>query len=249
MPLHRTYKLHDDKVLWPEHKSLEEVLALKATTPPNVWATTYQGDATNPAGTIFQREWWQGKNRFRSTILSPCVARWISGDTGLNDTNSSAKSALVVGELLDDYRLRIVDVWAEAVQFPQLVSKTRDWMVRYNQDGKLHVAVIERKVSGISLIQTLQQSIGDDLSSLVVGFDPKVSKETRYQQASVWCSLGCVLIPDPATEFPWLFDFETDLYECPNIRFLDVMDAFSQLIIYTEHLLSSGYEGRKGRHA
>jgi phage terminase large subunit-like protein len=224
-----------EKVLWPEHFSLEEALELQRTTPEHIFQTTYLGNPTSPHGTIFKREWF--KDRFQSPPAA--VARWLSIDTGMSDTDASAKSAIVVGELMRDYRMSIVDVWSGAVQFPQLIEKTKEYMEKYN--GLLRGVIIERKVSGISLIQTMQQSIG---SNLIIGFDPRVSKETRYQQASVWCKLGCVLLPIPAVNYPWLYDFESDLFECPNISYLDVMDAFSQLIIYSENLLASSYQAR-----
>src|SRR5947209_14199446 len=99
------YKLHDrGPALWPEHKPLAEVLELQATTPEGIWSSVYQGSPTSPGGSIFKRAYWRGKNRYNAApdnlvrITSGCVARWISWDTALKDTNEAAYTAAVTGE-------------------------------------------------------------------------------------------------------------------------------------------------------
>ena len=82
-------KLHDNgPALWPEHKPVEQVLELQATTPEDTWETTYQGNPTPPAGSVFRRAWWIGKNRYDPAdrgLINSCLARWVSWDTGLKD--------------------------------------------------------------------------------------------------------------------------------------------------------------------
>jgi hypothetical protein len=41
-------------------------------------------------------------------------------------------------------------------------------------------------------------------------------------------------------------DFEDELFDFPNSAFMDQVDAFSQLIIYTENLLAEGWRARRG---
>lgn len=242
MPVTHALKIHNGKVLWPAHKPLSEVLELKRTTIPHVWETTYQNNPTDPAGQIFRREWWMGQSRYshEETI----VARWISADTALSDEDTAAKSAMVVGELLADYRMRIRDVWSGHVQFPQLVDQTRNMAYRYNYDNLLHGVIIEDKASGISLVQTIRQAVGSGISDKIITFNPRYSKEMRWNQAAVWCANGCILLPEPSPDFPWLYDFESSLYEAPAVVYKDTLDAFAQLILYTELYLSEGYNAR-----
>ena len=246
MPVTKSIKLHDDQVLWPEHKSLEEVLLLKETTIPHVWETTYQGNDVVPGGNMFQLEWFPRFAELRDTGIQKIAGRWISLDTGLSDTENSARSAAIVGDLTTDYRLAVTDCWAEHVQFPQLINKTKELAYQHNHDGKLQGVVIEKKASGFSLIQVLRQSADEWLSGMILEYTPTYSKPMRWGEASLWCSLGMVLLPNPGQDFPWLFDFEGDLRDAPDVDITDRLDAFAQLVIFLEHYLSEGYHARRG---
>src|SRR3990167_2073502 len=188
MPVSYQVKLHDSPVIWPEMKPESEVLALRDTTIEYVWQTTYQSKLFNPKGNVVKREWFN--DRFGE--IGVPIGRWISFDTALSDTESSAKSAMVAGALMPDYRLKIIDVWAERVQFPQLLNIIKNFANKHNEGGLLKSVIIEGKVSGISAAQTLRQSSDEWLSQKIQLFTQRYDKETRLSQAALWCSLGCV---------------------------------------------------------
>jgi predicted phage terminase large subunit-like protein len=235
--------------LWPQHKPLPEVLELKGTTPVGIWEGTYQGNPMPPAGTVFQREWWKGEDRrfdaAERKLVTTCVARWISWDTGLKDEEDNAYTACVVGELWPDYRMAIREVWRERLQFPALPPKIEMYARKHNRDGKLRAVIIEDKASGISAYQTLKAGAEDWLADLLVAFMPSGDKEVRAQQAAVWCKNGCVLLPWPGLAVPWLVDFEDELFNFPGSSFMDQVDAFDQLVLFTENLLAEGWRARK----
>jgi hypothetical protein len=54
-----------------------------------------------------------------------------------------------------------------------------------------------------------------------------------------------VLLPAPSELSPWLVDFEDELFTFPGSEFMDQVDAFSQLILYTENLLAEGWRARQ----
>lgn len=252
MPQNYRLLLHQrGPALWPGHKPLPEVLELKATTLEGVWEGTYQGNPVPPAGTVFHRGWWkEPETRFDAgdhKLVNLCVGRWISWDTGLKDEEQNAYSACVVGELWRDYRLGIREVWRERLQFPALPEKIAKFAHRYNVDGKLRGVIIEDKASGISAYQTLRTGADTWLANLLVAFMPTNDKETRAKQAAVWCRNGCVLLPWPGDAVPWLMDFEDELFDFPGSSFMDQVDAFSQLILWTENLLAEGWKARNGK--
>lgn len=117
----------------------------------------------------------------------------------------------------------------------------------FNEDHKLRAVIIEDKASGISAHQTLMASSEQWLSSILVAFQPSGDKDQRANQGAVWCRNGCVLIPHPSPEAPWLHDFETELFSFPGSAFKDQVDAFSQLIIYIENLLAEGWRARQNQ--
>lgn len=256
MPVtHRVLLHRNGPALWPEHKPLDEVLELQATTPEPIWNAVYQGAPTAPGGSIFKRAWWRGKNRYSSApddlvrMGATCVGRWISWDTALKDTNESAFTVAVVGELQPNYQMATREVYRDRLEFPELTPVMDRMTQRYAIDGKLRGVLIEDKASGTSAYQTLLASSSPDLRRVLIPFQPVGDKDTRASQAAVWCKNDCVLLPEPSEGVPWLLEFEDELFALPTSNFRDQGDAFAQLIIYTENLLASGFHARGGARA
>jgi phage terminase large subunit-like protein len=256
MPVTHRVLLHSQgPALWPAHKSLDEILELQATTPEPIWNSVYQGSPTSPGGTIFKRQWWRGKNRYDSSpenlvrLTSSCIGRWISWDTAMKDTDDSAYTADVVGELRPNYQLAIREVWRERLEFPELPSVMGQVTQRYNWDGKLRGVLIEDKASGTSAYQTLRSSADNATRPLLIPFMPVGDKNTRANQAAVWCRNDCILLPEPSDQVSWLLDFEEELFGIPSSLYRDQGDAFAQLVIYTENYLAEGFRAHGGARA
>ena len=211
---------------------------------------------TDPAGRPFLREWWSdrsryGVNRFEpardKALLHGVVGRWHSWDTATKDGEQHAFTALVQGELTADYRLLITLAWQERLTVPFLADAVREKAVAGNRDGKLEAVVIEDKSSGTGVVQTL--GLGNDwLAGRLVAFKPNNygDKTQRAQQAALWCKRGCVLLPEPSAETAWLYQLEKQMYAFPDVEFKDLVDAFSQLVIFLEHYLAAGWRKRGG---
>ena len=121
-------------------------------------------------------------------------------------------------------------------------------LYRWMRDGKLRGILIEDKASGISALQTLEQSAPPEIAALLVPFQPgQVGKAARARQASLWCERGCVLLPEPAADLPWLFEFEDLLYKFPAAALNDPADSLAQAVLYLENLLAEGYKASGGR--
>lgn len=243
------YLLHSNgRALWQEHKPLSQILQLQATTPPNIFNATYQGLPTAPEGTVFKRAFWAGKNRYDHTDVSlrnSVLARWQSWDTAATEKDTSAYTAMVEAELTQDYRLLVRLVYRERLEFPELPDKIVAQAKRANYDEKLRAIIIEDKSTGISALQTLRKSTSEPwVAGLLQAFTPKGDKLLRAQQAAVWCSNDCIQLPNPATGLNWLLDFEDELFDFPGSAYADQVDAFSQLILYTENLLEAGWVAR-----
>lgn len=230
----------DGELLWESRFPRKEMEEVRKALGERDYAGQYQQRPGASSGNIFKKEW------FSREKPDKFIARFISLDTAAATKESSAYSVAVVGELLPDYRLFIRHVWRDKVEFPQLQKKVEELAWLYGTS--LHSIVIENKSSGISLIQTLQQSSSGDVADKLVPFNPPSSldKDGRCELASLWCENGSVILPPPSEEFDWLFDFEEELFLVPSSRYRDQSDAFSQLILYLEHYLSEGYQARKG---
>lgn len=256
MPVTTRVLLHQNgPALWPQHKPLSEVHELRDTTPEHVWEGTYQGNPTPPGGVIFLRDWWNTpERRFHPGDLAyerQVIARYISWDTADKDKQDNAYTVGLTVDLLADYRLAIRDVYRDRIKFPDLVGSALYGegaipRLARQQRGrdKLRGIILEDKASGTSAYQTLAQAEDDEMRQWLRPFLPTTSKEQRARQASVWCKLGCVLVPWPSERVPWLTEYLDELTQFPGATFADQVDATTQVIIYLEHLLSEGYHAR-----
>lgn len=203
-----------------------------------------QDESSHP----FKREWWRGKNRFLAGLegagTPAVIGRWISWDTALKDKESSAYNVAVVLELLADYRVRVRFVWREKLVFPELVPEIGRLAREWDYDGKLRGVVIEDKSSGTTAFQTIGAGADKWLKGMLVLFTPNSSKEERWSQSAVWCKRDCVEFPYPSEDALFLGDFEGELFGVPDSQFKDQADAFSQGVIYLEHLIAEGYRAR-----
>ena len=205
---------------------------------------------TDPAGKPFQREWWRGQNRYDAAdeaLRRRVVGRWLSWDTGYKDKETNDYTANSVLELTPDWRLLVRKVEAERLTFPNLLEAIEEAATHHNRDRKLRGVLIEDKGSGISALQTLHAAAPAWLRGLLVPTNPgSASKEERATLAAVWAKRGCILLPHPGPEVPWLLDFERELYEFPHVEHDDRTDTLTQAIIYLEHYLAAGWQARLG---
>lgn len=131
----------------------------------------------------------------------------------------------------------LLDVWAEHLGYPQLRSKlVEEWHTVYGKtDGrkgkKADALLIEQKASGQSLIQDLRQANLPALPYL-----PTTDKVSRAHQAAPILELDILWIPesrnDPGKPVTWARAFLKELEQFPNAEHDDMVDSFTQSIIY-----------------
>ena len=164
------------ELLWPEHIDDKELKAIEADLGERASAGQLQQRPAPLGGAIFLVDWWAGnKNRYDPAdpgIYNKSVARWLFWDTALKDKEQNDTTALVVFELLPDYRIFTRHVWWKRLQFPQLSSTIEEETVRWMFDEKLRDCVIEDKASGISAIQTLEQGASAEVAQRIKAFNP-----------------------------------------------------------------------------
>jgi phage terminase large subunit-like protein len=197
-------------------------------------------------GHPFKREYWRGKNRYVvGSDDVEVVARWISWDTAIKDTEGSAYNVAVVFELLADYRVRVRFVWREKLTFPELVPVIEELASQWDYDGLLRGVIIEDKATGTTAYQTIMSGANSWLARLLLLFNPgQAGKVSRWSQAAVWCKRDCVEFPYPSGSVPWLQTFESEILSVPDSEYKDQADAFAQGIIYLEHYIAEGYRAR-----
>jgi predicted phage terminase large subunit-like protein len=240
------------EALWPEQFPIEELEKIQAVREDERgFNALYQQEPQIEGGATFHREWWDGRNRYDAdnvTVAAIGTAlRWISWDTAMSEDDSAAYSAAVVGELGHDRVMRVREVYRARLSFPELVSAMEQLAEKYNHDGKLQEVIIEDKASGTSAIQTIRAQAPPWLRGKLVAWQPTGSKEYRASQASVWCRNGMIQLPMPAESVPWLAPFESELFSFPQSVHKDQVDSFTQLVLYLEPWIESGWTARRFR--
>jgi predicted phage terminase large subunit-like protein len=228
------------ELLWEQRFGRSEIDELKNTLSERGIAGQLQQRPAPLLGNIFKREWFKN----RSNGLG-CIARYISWDTAASVQDSAAYSCGVVGELSPDYRLFIREVFRERLEFPQLQYRVEEQANRHKDRRDLRGIIIENKSSGTQVIQSLKQT--SNLTDYIIPYNPKGDKTVRHYNAAKWCEKGMIILPEPSDEFPWLPDFEDEIFSTPNTKFLDQSDAFSQLVDYLSHYLEEGLQARTRR--
>jgi predicted phage terminase large subunit-like protein len=235
------------ELLWPERLGVKEVLDLKNNMSTLGYSGQYQQRPSPIEGHLFMTKWFA--HRIQNVDI---IGRIISIDTSYGNTSKSDFSSIIVGEFLSDYRLFIREVYRARMTFPKLIAKIEEMAQTYRY--QLKKIVVESKTSGVSVIQALNQSstiihdLEDELgmlrNTMVVGVAPTVNKIDRAAMISQLCEKKMVLLPPPGPEYPWLFDFETELFNFPAGSFDDSVDAFSQLIQFCGPKLAIGLQAR-----
>lgn len=205
---------------------------------------------TDDSSKPFKREFWDDKNRYLpgGVSLDPrrVLGRKFFIDTPFTGKSTAAYYALVILELMSDYRVRVRHVWRDKVTFPTFVSYVVDWAQDYNYDGKLDEIVVESKANGPALHETIRDGQDPLTRHLIRAYMPVGSKNERYHQSALWCERDCVELPYVTdNNAPEMFAFEEEIYEAPESDYLDQADAFSMGVIFMEHLISRGYWWRQ----
>lgn len=227
-----TFTTYDNPLVDPH-----EIDEARKDLSERVFNQEYMAEFLSDTGLVFKREW------FKERLDEPeYIARFFSWDTASSIGDASAYTCGIVGELMPDYRLFIREVFREKLEFPQLQYRIEEVHNKYSSETR--GIIIENKSSGISVIQSLRQTLNPEIANLLVAFNPKGSKEERASQASKWCEKGCIVLPIYSDKYKWLYNFEDELLTFPNSEFKDQTDAFSQLLDYVSNYLQQGLEYR-----
>lgn len=220
-----------------DREEYESTLLALADVDPVLYRQRRFGDWVRDQGeSIFKREWFDGRNRYDPEdmrIWNRTEKRLAAIDTANTINETSAYSALTVGDLQPNYTLPMRYVAREKLEFPELVDWTIEELAPFVLDGKLAGVFIEDAASGKQLIQTLQRSGPAWLRSKIIPVKPNNQKDGKvlsWKAASPWLKRGMVLLPYPSSLVPWKDSFEEEIFAVPNSTFKDQADSMSILV-------------------
>ena len=247
---YRDHRTHAFDVLWPDRVPKEEVLAdIKAHSPVSANGkqevdrdTAYyngqlQQRPSPKSGGILKKAWWRAWKEDRAPN---CVHTFASWDTAYSEQDSKRRafSACTVWGVFSppharpqEFHLILLGAWYGQVGYPDLKAKALEIQKRFNLDA----AFIEKKASGISLIQDLRSAAKAERMLRIRTITPDKDKLTRAHVASETFSRGMVWAP----QTKWAADLIDRVAMFPKGAppCADIMDTVSQAVVY----LREGY--------
>lgn len=224
-------------LICPERFGTEELAKLKKLLGEYGTAGQLQQQPAPAGGGILKTkhfQLWRGELPPIDFILQSYDGAYTTKTTG----DPTACSVWGVAEVKGKRIGLLLDCWAEHLAYPKLRKKALDdWRATYGatekrKGRKPDAVMVEKKSSGISLIQDLQTA-----NIPVFSYDPgRADKIARAHQAAPILELDILYVIEsekrPGEPVSWAAEFIEQCAKFPNAEHDDYVDTFTQAMIY-----------------
>lgn len=215
--------LPNEKPLWPEFWSFDELSKLRVELPLSKWQAQYQQDPTSEEGALVKREWWQ---EWESDIPPPCQFIIQSWDTAFTKSERADYSACTTwgvfykDENENDPHIILLDALKERMEFPELKARA----LEYYQEWQPDAFIIEAKASGAPLVFELRR-----MGIPVQEFTPTRGNDkiSRLNSVTDLFASGKVWAPRKR----WAEEVIEEMAAFPNSDHDDLVDSSTQALI------------------
>ena len=183
---------------YPQKESIEDLMAMW-DSDPYTFLSQYQQEPVALGGNLINVDWFQ---RLSDTFRPPAKYdyRFITCDTAMTTKSYSDFSVLQLWGY-KDAKIYLIDQRRGKWEAPELEAELLDFEKKSRatsqSDGILRKIIIEKKASGIGLIQ----SAGRVMRTPIEPYVPDNDKLTRVMSALPQIKAGNVVLPESA---PWL---------------------------------------------
>ena len=210
------------RILQPSRHDRELLALYKEQMGEQNFEAQFNQSPLPPGGATFREEWIQryetapGPAKVQAVIQS-----WDTAYEG--DEENSYSVCTTWAKCADGYHL--LHVWRGHPGFPELVKKVQELRAKF----KASMVIVEKKASGISLIETLNEPGKMPWLHYVL---PEKGKVERAQQQSVKFEQGLIWLPNEAE---WLAAYEAELFQFPHGKHDDQVDSTVQLLTASDY--------------
>ena len=206
----------NEKPLWPEFWSLEEMLAKKASMDVRYWQAQYMQQPTSEEGALIKREWWRVWDKDDPPNCEHII---MSLDAAQEKTNRSDYNALLTwgvffNEEAKNYNIILLNAIKERLEFPELKQRVLEEYKDWQPDS----FIVEKKSNGAALYQEMRR-MGVPLSEFTPGKGQ--DKISRVNAVSDLFSSGIVWVPDRR----WAWEVVEECNDFPSGTHDDLVDA------------------------
>lgn len=211
------------EALWEEEKSLELLLAEKATSP-RTFVSLYQQRPAPEEGDIIKKAWFQ---RFDYKDLPADIVRHFRSDTAYGKEKSDNSSTLCYS--IHNENLYIWNNMSVNLPYPEW-KKAHITFLETNNYTQSSKDIFEPKATGITVVQDLKEGrlTNGKKINVIEDIPPKDSKETRVMSVSPIIEAGRVFLLNGA---PWIEAFLLQCAIFPNGKHDDDIDNLAGILI------------------
>jgi predicted phage terminase large subunit-like protein len=213
----------NEKPLWPEFWSYEELVKLRNVLPISKWSAQYQQNPTSEEGAIVKREWWQIWEEKNPPMCDFIIQSWDTAFTKNERSDYSACTTWGVFKINEDpnnVNVILLDAHKERLEFPELKKRAMELYQEWQPDA----FIVEAKASGAPLIYELR-SMGIPVQEFTpVRGNDKISRINAvadlFASGKIWC---------PPTR--WAEEVMEEMAAFPNSDHDDLVDSTTQALI------------------
>ena len=213
----------NEKPLWPEFWSYEELCKLRIELPLSKWQAQYQQDPTSEEGAIIKREWWQVWDQERPPQCDHVIQSWDTAFTKSERADYSACTTwgvFYLNEDKNDANIILLDAFKERMEFPTLKQRAIEMYKDWQPDS----FIVEAKASGAPLIFELRR-----MGIPVQEFTPTRGNDkiSRVNSVSDLFASGKIWAPRKR----WAEEVVEELAAFPNSDHDDLVDSTTQALL------------------
>lgn len=212
----------NDKPLWGEFWSLEELLAKKASMDPRYWQAQYMQQPTAEQGALIKREWWQD---WEHDDPPKCEFIIMSLDAAQEANNRADYNALTTwgvffNEETKNYNIILLNAIKRRLEFPELKKLVLEEYKEWEPDA----FIVEKKSNGAALYQELRR-MGIPVGEFTPGKGQ--DKISRVNAVSDLFSSGIVWAPGNR----WAKEVIEECNDFPSGVNDDLVDSTTQALL------------------
>ena len=206
----------NDKPLWPEFWSLEELLSKKASMDVRYWMAQYEQNPVSEEGALIKREWW---NVWEKEDPPPCQYIIMALDAAQETNTRADYNALTTwGVFFNDdtnnYNIILLNAIKQRLEFPEL----KELVLREYKEWEPDSFIVEKKSNGAALYQEMRR-MGVPISEFTPGKGQ--DKLSRVNSVTDLFSSGIVWAPDRR----WAHEVVEECNDFPAGKNDDLVDS------------------------
>jgi len=212
----------NEKPLWGDFWSLEELLSKKAGMDPRYWQAQYMQDPVSEEGALLKREWWQiweedDPPHCEFTIMSLDAAQETNNRA---DYNALTTWGVFFNEETNNYNIILLNAIKKRMEFPDLKILVLEEYKEWEPDA----FVVEKKSNGAALYQELRR-MGVPVGEFTPGKGQ--DKISRVNAVSDLLASGIVWAPDRR----WAKEVIEECNDFPSGTNDDLVDSTTQALL------------------